>query len=52
MTKVPNPNQAPMTKRMLKYRIPFWDLGLGHWDLIGIWALGHWSFFRPVGICG
>jgi hypothetical protein len=24
----------------------FWDLGFGHWGLIGIWLLGHWVFHR------
>jgi hypothetical protein len=23
---------------------PRWDLVIGVWDLIGIWALGHWDF--------
>jgi hypothetical protein len=21
-----------------------WSLATGHWDLIGFWVLGHWSF--------
>jgi hypothetical protein len=46
MTKEPNPNQIPspndqIPKKMLSHGHPFWDLGFGHWDLIGIWLLGH-----------
>jgi hypothetical protein len=50
MTKVPNPNQIPSSndqipkKRPLLLPILLWVLGLGIWSLIGIWALGHWSF--------
>jgi acetyl esterase/lipase len=25
-----------------------WDLELGHWDLIGIWGLGIWSFYGSM----
>ncbi len=47
----PNPNdQAPNPKEEGRSiaNLPFGDLVIGAWDLIGIWRLGHWSFGGPV----